>query len=143
MLDQEIKRGKLSDKVKVILKDIYAGKSVKSQIFHPYYKEQVILVGVPYRDPVTKTNGAILMTEPLSGFDNFLRNVYIYTAIVGIIALIFSLFLVRRLSQLIIKPLITMKNSATAMASGDYSKRVDVTGDDESAALGNARNSLG
>ncbi len=143
MLDQEIKRGKLSDKVRVILKDIYAGKSVKSQIFHPYYKEQVILVGVPYRDPVTKTNGAILMTEPLSGFDNFLRNVYIYTAIVGIIALIFSLFLVRRLSQLIIKPLLTMKNSAAAMASGDYSKRVDVSGDDEIAELGNALNSLG
>ena len=36
-----------------------------------------------------------------------------------------------------------MKNSATAMASGDYSKRVDVTGDDEIAELGNALNSLG
>lgn len=143
LLNQEIKKGKLSDKVKVILNDIYAGRSVKSQIFHPYYKEQVILVGVPYRDPVSKANGAILMTEPLSGFDSFLRNVYIYTAIVGIIALIFSLFLVRRLSQLIIKPLIRMKDSAAAMASGDYSKRVNITGEDEVAELGQALNSLG
>lgn len=143
LLNQEIKKGKLSDKVKLILNDIYAGKSVKSQIFHPYYKEQVILVGVPYRDPVSKANGAILMTEPLSGFDSFLRNVYIYTAIVGIIALIFSLFLVRRLSQLIIKPLIRMKDSAAAMASGDYSKRVNITGEDEVAELGQALNSLG
>lgn len=143
LLNQEIKKGKLSDKVKDILNDIYAGRSVKSQIFHPYYKEQVILVGVPYRDPVSKANGAILMTEPLSGFDSFLRNVYIYTAIVGIIALIFSLFLVRRLSQLIIKPLIRMKDSAAAMASGDYSKRVNITGEDEVAELGQALNSLG
>lgn len=143
LLDKEIKQGKLSDKVKVILGDIYDGKSVKSQIFHPYYKEQVILVGVPYSDPVSKAKGAILMTEPLSGFDSFLRNVYIYTAIVGIIALIFSLFLVRRLSQLIIKPLIRMKDSAAAMASGDYSKRVNITGEDEVAELGQALNSLG
>lgn len=143
LLNQEIKKGKLSDKVKVILNDIYEGRSVKSQIFHPYYKEQVILVGVPYRDPVSKANGAILMTEPLSGFDSFLRNVYIYTAIVGIIALIFSLFLVRRLSQLIIKPLIRMKDSAAAMASGDYSKRINITGEDEVAELGQALNSLG
>lgn len=143
LLDKEIKQGKLSDKVKVILSDIYDGKSVKSQIFHPYYKEQVILVGVPYSDPVSKAKGAILMTEPLSGFDSFLRNVYIYTAIVGIIALIFSLFLVRRLSQLIIKPLIRMKDSAAAMASGDYSKRVNITGEDEVAELGQALNSLG
>lgn len=143
MLDKEIKRGNLSDKVKLILNDIYAGKSVKSQIFHPYYKEQVILVGVPYSDPVSKAKGAILMTESLSGFDNFLRNIYIYTAIVGIIALIFSLFLVKRLSRLIIRPLIVMKDSAAAMASGDYSKRVNVTGEDEIAELGQALNSLG
>ena len=143
ILDKEIKRGNLSDKVKLILNDIYAGKSVKSQIFHPYYKEQVILVGVPYSDPVSGAKGAILMTESLSGFDSFLRNIYIYTAIVGIIALIFSLFLVKRLSRLIIRPLIVMKDSAAAMASGDYSKRVNVTGEDEVAELGQALNSLG
>lgn len=142
ILDEEIKRGNLSEKVKVILNDIYAGKYVKSQIFHPFYKEQVILVGVPYSDPKSKARGAILMTEPLSGFDSFLRNVYIYTAVVGIIALIFSLFLVRRLSQLIIKPLVRMKDSAAAMASGDYSKRINVTGEDEVAELGQALNSL-
>ena len=37
-LNQDIKY-----RIKVILRDIYAGNSFKSQIYHPYYKEQVIL----------------------------------------------------------------------------------------------------
>ena len=142
-LNQEIKKSNLSYRVEVILKDIYAGKSVKSQIYHPYYKEQVILVGVPYTNPVSNTTGAILMIEPLSGFEKFLRNVYIYIMIVGIIAIILSLFLVKRLSSLIIQPVLEMRNSAAAMASGDYSQRVKVQGEDEIAELGNALNSLG
>lgn len=47
-LDQDMKSSNLSYRIKVILNDVYAGKSFKSQIYHPYYKEQVILVGVPY-----------------------------------------------------------------------------------------------
>lgn len=141
-LDQNIKDSSLSYRVQIILNDIYAGKSFKSQIFHPYYKEQVILVGVPYRTPGGRT-GAILMIEPLSGFEKFLRNVYIYIMIVGIVAIIISLFLVKRLSGVIIKPVLDMKDSATAMASGDYSQRVSVKGEDEIADLGKALNSLG
>ncbi|MBR5172509.1 MAG: HAMP domain-containing protein [Phascolarctobacterium sp.] len=143
LFNKDLKHGKISDKIKLILKDIYSGKSVKSQIFHPYYKEQVILVGVPYIDPNTKARGALLMTEPLSGFDKFLRNIYIYTVLLGLIALIFSLFIVKKFSKTIVKPLLTMKESATAMAAGDYSMRVEVKGEDEVAELGNALNSLG
>ena len=142
-LEHAMKQSDMADKVKVILNDIYAGKSFQSQIFHPYYKEHVILVGVPYLDPLTGNKGAILMTEPLSGFERFLRNVYIYVIIVGIIAIIFSLFLVRRLSRIIIMPVEKMKDVAKAMASGDYSKRVEVMGEDEIAELGEALNSLG
>ena len=102
-LDKDIKESSISYRIKIILHDIYAGKSFKSQIFHPPYKEQVILVGVPYKTPNGKT-GAILMIEPLSGFEKFLRNVYIYITVVGIIALFVSLFLVKTLSRKIIKP---------------------------------------
>lgn len=143
LLDRDVKRGNISDKIRLILKDVYSGKSVRSQIFHPYYKEQVILVGVPYIDPITKENGAILMTEPLSGFGKFLRNIYIYTIMLGLIALFFSLFIVKKFSKTIVKPLLTMKDSAMAMASGDYSVRVEVKGEDEVAELGKALNSLG
>lgn len=142
LLGKDIKGGNLSSKVRSILGDIYSGKSVKSQIFHPYYKEQVMLVGVPYGKS-GGAKGAILLAEPLSGFDSFLRDIYIYTSIVGIFALILSLFMVRRLSKTIIKPLLSMKDSAAAIAAGDYTRKVEVHGEDEVATLGKALNALG
>ena len=84
-----------------------------------------------------------MLAEPLSGFDSFLRDIYIYTSIVGVLALILSLFMVRRLSRSIIRPLISMKDSAAARASGDYTRKVEVHGEDEVAALGRALNALG
>ena len=84
-----------------------------------------------------------MLAEPLSGFDSFLRDIYIYTSIVGVLALILSLFMVRRLSRSIIRPLISMKDSAAAIASGDYTRKVEVHGEDEVAALGRALNALG
>ena len=141
-LDQDIKDSSISHRVRIILRNIYAGESFKSQIYHPYYKEQVILVGVPYTLP-SGNRGAILMIEPLSGFEKFLRNVYIYIMIVGIIAILCSLLLVKRLSAVVIKPVLEMKDSAMAMASGDYSRRLAVKGEDEIAELATALNSLG
>ena len=140
-LAEEIKSGQVSRNVNKILKDIYRGESVRSQIYHPYFKEQVILVGVPYGDK-NYPRGAILMAEPLSGFGGFLRNVYIFTVIVGILALLVSLFMVRRLSQQVVKPLVSMKDATIAIAKGNYSRRVEVQGEDEVAELGETINHL-
>ena len=141
-LDKDIKESSISYRIRIILHDIYAGRSFKSQIYHPHYKEQVILVGVPYAISGGKT-GAILMIEPLSGFEKFLRNVYIYIMIVGVIAILMSLLLVKKLSGMIIRPVQEMKDSAMAMASGDYSRRLAVRGEDEIAELAISLNSLG
>jgi len=140
-LAHDLKEGKLDTKVKSVLAGIYGGKSVRSQIYHPYFKQQVILVGIPY-GKTENLQGAILLAEPLSGFDKFLRNVYLYTIIVGILALLFSLFLVRQLSLRIIEPLVDMRDATKAIASGDYTQSVHVTGEDEVAELGGAINDL-
>ena len=140
-LAEEIKSGQVSRNVNKILKDIYRGESVRSQIYHPYFKQQVILVGVPYGDKI-HPRGAILMAEPLSGFGGFLRNVYIFTIIVGLLGLLLSLFMVRSLSRQIVKPLVSMKDATIAIAKGNYSRRVEVDSEDEVAELGNAINHL-
>jgi signal transduction histidine kinase len=140
-LAEEIKSGQVSRNVNKILKDIYRGESVRSQVYHPYFKQQVILVGVPYGDRI-RPRGAILMAEPLSGFGGFLRNVYVFTIIVGILALLISLFMVRSLSRQIVKPLVSMKDATIAIAKGNYSRRVEVESEDEVAELGNAINHL-
>lgn len=140
-LAEEIKSGQVSRNVNKILKDIYRGESVRSQIYHPYFKEQVILVGVPYGNSIN-SRGAILMAEPLSGFGGFLRNVYIFTIIVGLLGLLLSLFMVRSLSRQIVKPLVSMKDATIAIAKGNYSRMVEVGSEDEVAELGNAINHL-
>lgn len=142
-IDKDLVVSGLSSKVNVILKDIYSGKSYRSQLYHPYYKKHVILVGVPYKNTVTGKSGAILLTEPMSGLEKILRDVFLYTMTVGLGALILSLFIVTRLTRYIVKPILQMKESAKAMASGDYSLKVPDDGQDEIAELGHAFNSLG
>lgn len=140
-LNEDIKTSDLAGTVNIILHDIYAGQLFKSQLYHPYYKERVILVGVPYTTPNGKS-GAILLIEPLSGFERFMRNVAMYILGVGLLAIIISYFVVRRFSKVIISPVLKMKDNAAAMAAGDYSRKVEVQGNDEVAELGNALNSL-
>lgn len=51
--------------------------------------------------------------------------------------------MVRSLARTIIKPLVSMKDSAMAIAAGDYTRKVNVHGQDEVAQLGKALNALG
>ena len=144
-IGKQIKQsGAINGQVEKILNDVYAGKIVNSRIFHPYYKEQVLLVGLPVgQEKENGRTGAILLASPISGLNKVLNDIYLYTIIVGILALLFSLFLVQGLSRRIVQPLVSMKDSASAIAAGDYTRKVEVTGDDEIAELGISLNSLG
>ena len=142
LLDQELKQGPVAPQVHEILNNIYDGKTVNSQIFHPYFKEQVILSGLPY-GPKDNPKGAILLAEPLSGFNTFMQNVYVYFIIVGIIGLLISLLLVWRQTKSIVRPLVEMKDTTKAIAGGDYSVQVHVeNAEEEVKDLGNSINSL-
>lgn len=136
--------GIMNQQVEKILSDVYEGKNVNSRIFHPYYKEQVLLVGLPLvGDKGAGKTGAILLAAPISGLDKVLHDIYLYTIVVGIMALLLSLFLVRGLTKRIVQPLLSMKDSASAIAAGDYTRKAVVVGDDELAELGRSLNSLG
>ena len=136
--------GIMNQQVEKILSDVYEGKSINSRIFHPYYKEQVLLVGLPVGgDKGIGKTGAILLAAPISGLDKVLNDIYLYTIIVGIMALLMSWFLVRGLTKRIVQPLLSMQDSASAIAAGDYTRKVVVTGNDEISELGRSLNSLG
>lgn len=143
-LDQDKKPpAKMMEKMRAVLANVYEGKPVNSRIFHPYYQEQVLLVGVPIGNMGGSLDGAMLLAAPISGLDKFLKDIYVYTAIVGFMALILSLFIVRRLSKTIVKPLVSMQESASAIAAGDYSRKVEIDGEDEISELGKSLNALG
>ncbi len=142
-IDQQLRDGgPLSDQVKDIITQVYHGDRVNARIFHPYYKEQVLMVGLPLTDSHGLQTGAILLASPIGGLNKVLKDIYLYTIGVGIIALIISMVIVRSLTKRMVQPLISMKNSAKAIASGDYSLKVIVDGDDEIADRGRSLNSL-
>jgi signal transduction histidine kinase len=143
-IDQQLREGgPLNDRVKSILASVYERNRVNARLFHPYYKEQVLLVGLPMEDSHQQVVGAILLAAPIDGLNRVLRDIYIYTIIVGIVALVVSIIIVSGLTRRLVKPLVDMKNSAKAIASGDYSLKVIVDGDDEVSDLGRSLNSLG
>lgn len=143
-IDQQIREGgPNSERFQKILTKVYAGERVNERIYHPYYKEQVLMVGIPLKDNHGSVSGAMLLASPLGGLNKVLKDIYIYTIIVGIIALCISVIIVSGLTRRMVKPLISMKNSAKAIALGDYSLKVAVDGDDEVADLGRSLNSLG
>ena len=143
-IDQQLREGgPLNDKVKSILPSVYERNRVNARLFHPYYKEQVLLVGLPMEDSHQDITGAILLAAPIDGLNRVLRDIYIYTIIVGIAALVISVIIVSGLTRRLVRPLVDMKNSAKAIASGDYSLNVVVDGEDEVADLGRSLNSLG
>lgn len=125
-----------------MLSKVYSGERVNERIFHPIYKEQVLMVGIPLTDTNGNVTGAMLLASPLGGLNKVLKDIYLYTIIVGIIALCVSVVIVSGLSRRMVKPLISMKNAARAIASGDYSLKVAVDGNDEIADLGRSLNSL-
>lgn len=129
--------------VRKILTDAYAGKKVNARLFHPYYKEQVLLVGMPVGEQFGSTKkSAILLAAPISGLNKVLKDIYVYTILVGLAALVLSMFFVSQLTRRMVKPLVRMKDTASAIAAGDYTKKVEVEGDDEIADLGRSLNSL-
>lgn len=143
-IDRQIREnGNGHERFQKILTKVYSGERVNERIYHPYYKEQVLMVGIPLKDPVGNVTGVLLLASPLGGLNKVLKDIYIYTIIVGIIALFVSVIIVSGLTRRMVKPLISMKNSAKAIALGDYSLKVAVDGDDEIADLGRSLNSLG
>ena len=143
-IGRQIKQsGTMSGQVEKILSDVYAGNRVNSRLFHPYYKEQVLLVGLPVGGErnLGKT-GAILLAAPISGLNKVLKDIYLYTIMVGLLALVISMIIVSGLTRRMVKPLVSMKNSASAITAGDYSRKVAIEGDDEISDLGRSLNSL-
>ena len=61
---------------------------------------------------------------------------------IGLLALLLTLFIVRRLSRGIVQPLRAMEETAASMALGRYDKRVEVASEDEVGQLGASLNTL-
>ena len=124
------------------LDPVFDGQILKKVMNQPYYGEKMVVVAVPIKQADGSVSGAILLNAPVTGINEFMQRTYYYVGAGGFIALLFALLVVNRLTHAIIRPLKAMQQAAAAMASGDYSTRVDVKSGDEVGQLGYAFNSL-
>ena len=102
----------------------------------------MMIVAVPIPNGDGTVTGAIILNAPVQGLNNFLTQIYWAIALTGLLALALTLFVVRRLSGGIVRPLREMEETAASMAEGRYDRRVEVTTQDEVGQLGASLNTL-
>ncbi len=134
-----------STAVRNLLKDIepvFAGQVMTRTFFHPYYGEDMMIVAVPITNASGATTGAVILNAPVKGVNDFLTRVYMAIGLIGLLALALTLFIVRRLSRGIVRPLREMEQTAACMAEGRYDNRVKIASQDEVGQLGQSLNTL-
>lgn len=121
---------------------VFVGQVVTKSVYHPVYDENMLIVAVPLQKDDGTVTGAVVLNSPVSGIDEFLRRIYYYIGGVGLLALLVTVMVVRRLAKGITKPLREMQESAAAMARGDYNTRILIDTNDEVGQLGKSLNIL-
>ena len=137
---------KNSAALRVLLQDfapVFQGEILTRTFFHPYYEEEMMMVAVPVVNTANgATTGAVILNAPMQGLNSFLTRIYLAIAVIGVLALILTLLIVRRLSRGIVRPLRDMEATAAAMAEGCYDRRVVTSSRDEVGQLGESLNKL-
>lgn len=118
-----------------------AGAAWAKTFYHPYYEENMLVVGVPVKLE-GQAQGTVLIHAPLAGFDSFLTQIYWYLAASGAVVVLITIFIANYLAAGIIRPLKSMQAVASAMAGGDYSVEAKVETNDEAGDLSRSLNSL-
>ena len=124
------------------LDPVYRGEVWSTVIDHPYYEEKMVVVGVPILLPDGKVDGAVLLNSPVASVNEFMAHIYEFVGFGAVAGILLSFLVIRLLIRSLVRPLRAMQNTASAIAQGDYSARVEVRSSDEIGVLGNSINGL-
>jgi len=123
------------------LQSILQGETISYRGGYHFLGTDVLTVAVPLFQQ-GQASGAVILSSPLAPIEeriDALQQITLYAGLMGIaLATMLSLLLSRTLSR----PLLKMRQSAQAMARGDYSCRVDVKSQDEMGSLATSLNTL-
>jgi signal transduction histidine kinase len=122
--------------------EVFHGKVWAKSYYHPYYRENMMMVAVPIAQKNDSIKGAVMLSAPAKGINNFLQRVYYYISVAGILALLLAIGVAHWLARGIVGPLKAMQKTAGAMAHGDYNTRVTIQSQDELEELGASLNTL-
>ncbi|MDT8901422.1 sensor histidine kinase [Anaeroselena agilis] len=118
------------------------GQTWAKTYYHPYYEENMLIVAVPLIRQNGTVNGTVMINAPIEEIDNFLQHIYKYLSYAGVVAILFAVVLAAYMARGIARPLRAMRETAAALAGGNYDQRITVTTSDEVGDLGQSLNSL-
>jgi signal transduction histidine kinase len=105
------------------------------------FAETQLIVGYPIKRNETVIF-SILMNSPLTELNKTIWDMYRATGICLIVAVMVGFVLIYISSRTISKPLLQMNEAAKQIASGDFEKRVEVSGRDEVSELAASLNDM-
>lgn len=120
-----------------------SGQPWSATYYHPYYEENMLIVGVPLVRSDGTIGGTILLNTRLAEIDHFLARIYHFLLAAALLACLLAALLANWLSGHIMKPLKAMQRTASDMAGGNYASRVTLLPKDEIGDLGKSLNVLG
>lgn len=123
------------------LRRVLSGETVAYRGPNHFVDTDVLSVAVPVKSqgPVT---GAVIISAPLTPYENRLADYQRVILNVGIGGIILATFLSLLLSRSLSRPLIQMNTVARGLAAGDFSRKVEVKTRDEIGVLASSLNTL-
>jgi len=141
-IEQNQMQSCLPDIQDVVDKALKQGESSAKLYSSRYYGQQMLVVATPIILDNGQKIGTVLLQEPYSSIETYMKDVYYYLLVAGIIAMLVALVLAYWLTQHIVHPLTAMEKAATEMAQGEYGQHLPVESQDEIGRLSKALNSL-
>lgn len=124
-----------------IVKEVFEGQTGFSQSFDPLLDTPSLTLGLPIRLD-TRVVGALLLHAPIQGIrETTAQGIRVFLISI-LLALLLSGLLTIPLALSLAKPLKKMKDTALALAGGDYAAQTEVKREDEIGALAAAIDTL-
>lgn len=130
-----------SEREKVI-QEILAGKEVEIPVTHPRFGNKFMLIGLPIRLSMERSQAMLIITPlaPMEDMALILKGQLVYITIILLFA---SLLISYLLSRSFSSPILEIKRASEAMASGNFSARIKSNKQDEIGELAASINYMG
>lgn len=129
-----IDSGDLPENAYALVKEVLQGKTAFSAPSSGVSSELPLTVGAPLWIN-GETLGAVLLNSPVRGVDDAIYNGFMVLMVSIIVALFAAVLLSVAFSLTFTKPLSVMRNTALALANGDYKTKNDICQNDEIGQL--------
>ncbi|MBQ8954064.1 MAG: HAMP domain-containing histidine kinase [Clostridia bacterium] len=127
------------DRVIEQIKRVLSGEEIRQQ---GLTGSQVVTIGVPWRSANATVLGAVLLNVSVEQLAVDYSDLIRYSLLAGLLALTLGAALTLVIARRQTRPIRQINEAVQAFAHGDFDRRVEISGTDEAAQLGESFNSM-